>query len=333
MLQIQRTFPALVVDKDADGVARAELGNVQFDDMPPGEVVVEVAYASLNYKDALACQAHPGVVKSLPHVPGIDCAGRVVTSDGKGVKVGQDVLVTGYGLGSERWGGLAKYVRVPAEWIVPMPIGLDARTAMIHGTAGFTATQCVLALVEHGIEPDKGPIVVTGATGGVAMIGIGLLAKLGYNVTAVTGKAEQTDLLRKLGANDVAGRDLVGDTSDRPLLKSKWAGAIDTVGGAPLTAVVRATMHRGCVAACGLVAGEELPLTVHPFILRGVTLAGIDSAKCPHPRRLEIWDKLAGEWKIELPAECVNEVSLAEVPQVVEALLAGSHIGRTIVAL
>lgn len=323
-------FSVLLVQQQG-GSTRLEIGSAMLEDLPPGEVVVEVAYSSLNYKDALACKGHPGVVKQLPHVPGIDAAGRVVASDSERFLPEQEVLVTGYGQGAERWGAYSRYVRVPAEWVVPMPPGIDSRRAMIYGTAGFTAVQCVAALVERGIAPERGPIVVTGSTGGVGSLSVALLAKLGYQVTAITGKAEQADLLRQLGATDVEGRDAVNDASDRPLLSARWAGAVDTVGGVPLATILRSTQHRGVVAACGLVAGEELHLTVHPFILRGVTFAGIDSAKCPYDERVAIWNRLAGEWRVDLPASFVTEVTLTELPNRVEQILAGKVVGRTLV--
>lgn len=331
MAQPADPFPALVVESSDAGEATCAVKSLAIADLPPGDVVIEVAYSSLNYKDALACRGHPGVVRSFPHVPGIDCAGTVVESAAADVAVGQAVLVTGYGLGAEHWGGYAKYVRVPGEWVVPMPEGLDARQAMIIGTAGFTAAQAVSAIVDRGIAPDAGPVVVTGATGGVGMWSVAILAKLGYQVSAVTGKSDRAALLREIGASEVLARDAVQDQSDRPLLSARWAAAVDTVGGVPLATIVRSTRHRGCVAACGLVAGVDVPLTVHPFILRGVTLAGIDSAKCPRTPRLEMWEKLSGPWQVELPESCVTEVSLAELPERVETILAGGVVGRTLV--
>lgn len=328
---IPTQFPVLRVDEAGDAKPAPAVASASLDDLPPGEVVIEVAYSSLNYKDALACGGHPGVVKSLPHVPGIDCAGKVVQSASDSFEVGQSVLVTGYGLGSDQWGGYSAYVRVPSDWVVAMPAGLDARRAMLLGTAGFTAAQCVSALVEGAIDPQRGPVAVTGATGGVGIWSVALLSKLGYQVTAVSGKPEHHALLRQLGAADVVGRDAVNDDSTRPLLGSKWSSAVDTVGGTPLTTLLRSTQHRGVVAACGLVAGADLPLTVHPFILRGVTLAGIDSAKCPRPDRLAIWEKLSGPWQVDLPEESVTEISLGEVPGRVEQMLAGKVVGRTLV--
>lgn len=328
-MDVQEPFPAMVVREAADGAA-SRIEELTLGDLPEGGVVVRVEYSSLNYKDALASQGHPGVVRSLPHVPGIDCAGEVVSSDAADFRPGEKVLVTGYDLGSGAWGGYSGYVRVPAEWVVAMPAGLTPRLAMVYGTAGFTAAQCVQALVRGGVEPADGPVVVSGATGGVGTLAVAILAKLGYEVTAVSGKPDRHDSLRRLGAAEVAGRELLsGD--DRPLLKSRWGGAVDTVGGAPLATLVRSLNHRGCVAACGLTAGEQLPLTVYPFILRGVTLAGIDSAKCPRAPRMEVWRLLSGDWRVDLPDELVSETDLAGLPEQISAMLAGDHFGRTLV--
>lgn len=325
------SFPCYLVRKDADGRVTAQVEAATWDDLPEGDVLLRVAYSSLNYKDALACQGHPGVVREFPHVPGIDCAGTVMESSAHEYRPGDEVLVTGYEFGAGRWGGFAAYVRVPAEWIVRLPAGLPLRDAMIYGTAGFTAAQCVTAIVERGIGPDSGPVVVTGATGGVGSLAVAILAMLGYEVAAVTGKADRHDWLRRLGAKQVLGRGDVLDTSDRPLLSARWAAAVDTVGGRPLATILRSMRHRGCVAACGLVAGPELPLSVYPFILRGVTLAGIDSANCPRPERLEMWQKLAGPWRVERLGELADEATLDELPERVEQILAGQIVGRTLV--
>jgi putative YhdH/YhfP family quinone oxidoreductase len=255
----------------------------------------------------------------------------VVESAAEPWRPGNEVLVTGYELGAGHWGGFAEFVRVPADWVVALPSGLSARDAMIYGTAGFTAAQCVTAIVEHGIEPPRGPVVVTGATGGVGSLAVAILAKLGYDVAAVTGKRHQRDWLRKLGANTILSREEVSDDSHRPLLGSRWAAAVDTVGGRPLATVLRSMQHRGCVAACGLVAGADLTLTVYPFILRGVTLAGIDSAKCPAPQRLEMWQKLAGPWRVDQLEDLAAEITLDDLSDQVPRILAGQVAGRIVV--
>lgn len=309
----------------------ASIQSLSVDELPPGEVLIEVSHSSMNYKDALACQGHPGVVSQLPHVPGIDCAGVVRESSTDGVAAGDQVLVTGYGLGSEAWGGFSAMVRVPADWVVSLPEGLTPEQAMTYGTAGFTAAQSVSALLHHGIEPDRGPILVTGASGGVGVISVAILAKLGFEVVAMSGKTQFHDALCAAGASSIVGRDALRSEDKAPMLKGEWAGGVDTVGGDILAALLKSTKYRGCVTACGLVAGHELPLTVYPFILRGVTLAGIDSAKCPREPRLAIWEKLAGDWQVELPDELVSTITLDGVLDHVEQMMAGRAYGRTLV--
>lgn len=327
-----QTFQAWMVRRTPDG-PRGGVETLSVEQLPPGDALIRTAYSSLNYKDALACRGHPGVVKQLPHVPGIDCAGEVVANDLPDIRPGEQVLVTGYDLGAARWGGFSQYVRVPAEWVVPLPEGLGPRMAMAYGTAGFTAAQCVDALEKHGVMPGEGEVVVTGATGGVGTLAVALLAQLGYSVAAVTGKPDKEQWLKQLGAGRILSREEVVDSTDRPLISSRWAGAVDTVGGQTLATLVRATRHRGCVAACGLVGGEQLPLTVHPFILRGVTLAGIDSAKCPRESRLEIWRKLANPWRVESLDRIVREATFDELAGEVDTMLAGQSFGRLVLRL
>ncbi len=322
-------FPCLMVRK-SDTVTCA-LEQIATADLPAGDVLIRVAYSSLNYKDALACRGHPGVVRHFPHVPGIDCAGEVVECEGGDFPAGTPVLVTGYDLGTTHWGGFAGYVRVPQAWVVPLPAGLTLTEAMALGTAGFTAAQCVGAITRHGIRPEAGPVAVTGATGGVGSLSMRLLAKLGYEVVAITGKTDQADWLRQCGAGEVLPRTVLADDGKKPLLPARWAAAVDTVGGAPLSALLRGMQHRGCVAACGMAAGNELSLTVYPFILRGVMLAGIDSAQCPYDKRVQIWEKLAGEWKLDQLAAGVRKISLTELPTAVEQMLAGQAVGRVLV--
>jgi putative YhdH/YhfP family quinone oxidoreductase len=294
-------------------------------------VLIRVQASSLNYKDAMAAKGHPGIVRHFPHVPGIDAAGVVEQSDSPKFRPGQEVLCTGYELGSERWGGWAEFVRVPADWVVPLPAGLTVDEAMVIGTAGFTAAQCVFSLEEHGVTPQKGPVVVSGATGGVGSIAIMLLARMGYQITAVSGKPDRHDWLRSLGVSEIISREEAVDDSDRPLLKARWAGGIDTVGGPTLSTMIRSLAHRGCVAACGLVGGAELSLTVYPFILRGATLDGIDSAHCPYDRRLQIWQRLAGEWKLGDVPDFVTEIGLDDVNDIVTKMMRGETAGRILV--
>lgn len=321
-----------MVRRDDAGQVTTAVEQLTLDELPPGEVVIDVEYSSINYKDALACRAQAGIVRKLPHIPGIDCAGRVHSSSDARYRVGDPVLVTGYDLGAPAWGGYSRKVRVPADWVVPLPPTLTPKQAMTYGTAGFTAAQCVMAIQLRDIGPERGEVVVTGASGGVGSVAIAILAKLGYRVVAVSGKPEQADLLKQLGADRVIPRQDLDDRSDAPLLNAKWAAAVDTVGGNTLATIIRSLDHRGCVAACGLVGGAELPLTVYPFILRGVTLFGIDSAKCPREPRLEVWKKLAGEWDVsDQLAPLAREVTLSQVPHEVELMLAGKNHGRILV--
>ncbi len=275
-----KLFVATSSRKDAAGRVSAEITRRSIDELPAGDVLLRVAYSSLNYKDALALTGHPGVNKVFPHVPGVDAAGIVVASDAPEFRPGDQVIVTGFDMGANRWGGYAEYVRVPREWIVPLPAGLTLRESMMLGTAGFTAGLCVDALQKHQVSPDRGEVVVTGASGGVGSMAVSILAALNYQVTAVTGKTAAHEYLRSLGAARILAREQVDDPSGRPLLSARWAGGVDTVGGNILSTILRSTQHSGCVAACGLAASNALPITVFPFILRAVTLSGIDAAWC-----------------------------------------------------
>lgn len=296
-----------------------------------GDVTIEVAYSSLNYKDALAYQAHRGVVKQLPHIPGIDASGTVVDSNSSEFQVGDQVVVTGNDLGQGSWGGWSELIRVPSEWIVALPENLTLRQAMIYGTAGFTAAQSVMALQRNEVEPASGEIVVTGASGGVGSMAVRILAHLGYDVVAVTGKPEQHDFLLACGAKRILNRSALADDSNRPLLSATWGGAIDTVGGPLLQSLLRSVKYGGCVTACGLVAGADLSLTVYPFLLRGVTLCGIASADCPMDKRREIWRLLAGPWNPANVESMVTEIGLEQLPEQVARILAGQIAGRVVV--
>jgi acrylyl-CoA reductase (NADPH) len=326
------TFSALVARSAATGEPTLSVETLIDEQLPPGEVTIAVEWSGLNYKDALAARGQRGIIKQLPHVPGIDAAGTVLHSSDPHFHVGQQVLVTGYDLGCEHWGAWAERIRVPADWVVPLPSGLTPRQAMLIGTAGFTAAQCVEALLHNGLQPNAGPIVVTGASGGVGSVAVMLLNQLGFAVTAVTGK--DPGFVKQLGAVDTLTRDALLDSTNKPLLAARWAGAVDTVGGALLTSIIRSTQQRGCVTACGLVGGHELPLTVYPFILRGVRLIGIDSAQCPYSNRLSIWQHLATDWlpkQLEQIIDC--EVTLDQVPAQVTRILAGQVRGRVLVRI
>jgi acrylyl-CoA reductase (NADPH) len=314
----------------ADAIT-AQVVQVNSERLPAGDVTIQVVYSSLNYKDALAYQGHRGVIKQLPHVPGIDAAGVVVESSVEQWTVGQEVIVTGYELGQSVWGGWSELIRVPAGWVVPLPAGLTLRQAMVYGTAGFTAAQSIMALQRNDVLPGSGPVVVTGATGGVGSLAVRMLAHLGYEVVAVSGKIAQFEKLLDLGAQRALTREEVMDGSSRPLLSARWAGAVDTVGGPILENLLRSTRYGGCVTACGLVAGAELSLTVYPFLLRGVSLCGVASADCPDGKRQRIWELLGGAWRPDSLEQWVTEVDLERLPTAVERILRGEVVGRVVV--
>jgi putative YhdH/YhfP family quinone oxidoreductase len=324
-------FPCYLVTKEADGAFRGTVAERSIVDLPAGDVLIRVDYSSLNYKDALSATGNPGVTRKFPHVPGIDAVGTVESSASPQWKPGDAVIVTGHDLGQNTWGGLAGYVRVPAAWPVRLPQELSPRDAMSYGTAGLTAAQCVEAIVRRGITPDRGEIVVTGASGGVGSIAVGILAKLGYTVAAVSGKPAAAELLKRLGAKTILTRDDVDDRSGKPLLAQRFAAAVDTVGGNTLATLVRSLHRGGVVAACGLVGGVDVPLTVFPFILRGVDLAGIDSVECPHEQRERIWSHLGTSWGVPLLSELTTEITLGHVGKHVERLLQGAETGRVVV--
>ncbi len=325
------SFRCYLVKKTGKDLVESAVERRPLHELPAGDVLIEVAYSSVNYKDALAAKGHPGVARKFPHVPGIDAAGTIVQSSASDYQVGEQVLVTSYELGVERWGGWSQYVRLPAEWVIPLPAGLSLADSMTLGTAGLTAGLCIRALQHHDVGPDAGEVVVTGATGGVGCLAVMLLAKIGYTVVAVSGKPQRAGWLRELGAVRVVGREEVLEESKRPLLAARWAGAIDTVGSTMLASLLRSVKNEGCIAACGLVGGAELNTSVYPFILRGVTLRGIDSAWCPMARRREVWKLLAGQRKLASLASLCETIGLAGLADKVQQLLAGDHVGRTIV--
>ena len=330
------TFRAFQVEKSGEksaGPDKAFSRGVQMlaqDTLPDGELTVQVAYSSLNYKDALSATGNPGVTKSYPHTPGIDAAGTVTESRDGRFNVGDEVIVTSYDLGMNTPGGFGELIRVPAAWALPLPAGLSLREAMALGTAGLTAGLSLDALLKHGLTPDSGPVVVTGASGGVGSVAVALLARAGFEALASTGTEAAHGWLRDLGAAAIIPRDELSAASPKPLLKARFAGAVDTVGGEILTNVVKSLSYRGAAAACGLVAGPELSLSVYPFILRGVSLLGIDSAECPMDVRRRVWDKLAGDWKVDLKS-VTREVTLDELGGAVDEILAGQIQGRVVV--
>lgn len=322
-------FRALRIERSGDTFVR-RVEQVPFDTLPEHDLTVRVAYSSLNYKDALSATGNPGVSKTYPHTPGIDAAGTVVASRDPRFKLGDEVIVTSYDLGMNTAGGFGEFIRVPADWTLPLPRGLSLREAMVLGTAGLTAGLCLEALLAHGLEPNTGPVVVTGASGGVGSVAVALLAKLGFEVWAITGTKGAHGWLRELGASEIMPREALDEPAERPLLKAQFAGGIDTVGGEPLSSLVKSLKYRASVAACGLVAGPQLALTVFPFILRGVNLLGIDSAQCPMALRRAVWEKLAGPWRVDL-SSVTREATLFELSPVIDEMLLGRTQGRVLV--
>ena len=326
-------FKALVVTKISDKQFERSIRERSLDDLPPGDLVVQVLYSSLNYKDALSATGHPGVTRQFPHTPGIDAAGEVVSCGSGSFAPGEKVIVTGYDLGMETDGGWGQYIRIPSTWAVRLPQGLTLREAMVIGTAGFTAALSVLKLEHAGVKPTDGEILVTGATGGVGSIAVAILARAGFTVVAATGKSSEEAYLRNLGAMAMVSREQLTAGSERPMMKERWAGVVDVVGGATLAVVVKSTKYGGAVTCCGLVGSPDLPLNVYPFILRGVSLIGIDSVNCPADARLLVWDKLASEWKPEQLTEMVTETALENLEERVQSILQGEIRGRVVVKL
>jgi alcohol dehydrogenase len=327
------TFRALVVSKTDENTFTREITERSISDLPEGEVLIRVHFSSLNYKDGLSCIGNPGVTRNYPHTPGIDASGKVTESSDSRFKEGDSVIVTGYDLGMNTSGGFGEYIRVPADWVVPLPEGMTFKEASIYGVAGFTAALSVDALQKHGVSPEQGEIVVTGSTGGVGSVSVALLSLLGYTVVASTGKKEESEFLLRLGASEIISREEVNDESKKPLLRERWAGAVDTVGGTTLAALLKAAKRGGAVAATGLVASSELSTTVFPFILRGVSLLGIDSGFTPTKLRLEIWNKLAGIWKIPQLEQLTIDCTLEELDPEIDKILAGGQRGRVVVNL
>lgn len=325
-------FKAMVVEKGPDKSFTREIRERTIDDLPDGDVLVRVHYSSLNYKDALSATGNRGVTRNFPHTPGIDAAGIVEDSRDARFSAGDPVIVTSYDLGMNTSGGYGQYIRVPADWVVPKPESLTLRESMIYGTAGLTAAMSVHA-IDTGITPEKGEVLVTGATGGVGSISVALLAKAGYSIAAVTGKADQADFLKRLGAATVLSREEAVDASGKPMLKGRWAGVVDTVGGDILATAIKSTDLHGVVTCCGLVASPDLPINLFPFILRGVVLYGIDSQNCPMDYRTHIWNHLATNWKLDDLESLTKEITLEELDENIDLILKGGQTGRVVVNL
>ncbi|MEQ9914327.1 acrylyl-CoA reductase (NADPH) [Pectobacterium polaris] len=322
---------ALVLEQ-SDGLTHAQIREIDAEQLPAGDVTVDISWSGINYKDALAITGKGKIIRNFPMVPGIDFVGTVRHSDSDRFSVGQPVILTGWGVGENHWGGLAQQARVKSDWLIPLPASLDARKAMILGTAGFTAMLCVMALEDGGITPDSGDIIVTGASGGVGSTAVALLAELGYQVTAVSGRADNTDYLKKLGAKQVLDRSEFSG-SPRPLEKQRWAGAVDTVGDNVLATLLAQMDYNATVAACGLAGGVALPTTVMPFILRNVRLQGVDSVMAPLARRQQAWERLAAILPESFYQQVTQEIGLEDVPAVAAALLENKVTGRTLVKI
>lgn len=330
--QLQQ-FKALQVSEESEGKFAATVVERSVDDLPAGNALIQVNYSSLNFKDAMSYSGNKGVTRQYPHTPGIDAAGTVVSSDDSSLNAGDEVLVIGYDLGMNTSGGFGQMIRVPSEWVVKLPSGLSQKESMILGTAGFTAALCVEKLLLNGVEPSQGKVLVTGASGGVGMIAVALLYKLGFEVAASTGKQEAHETLGKLGASEIVDRNTLGEENKRPMLKEDWAAAVDVVGGETLNNVIKSLRYGGSVAACGLVQSPSFSATVLPFILRGVNLLGVDSVQLPIETKRALWNKLGAEWKLDQLAEISTDIGFDALDASLAQVLSGGANGRFVLDL
>ena len=328
---MKKKFQALVVEEKEPKVFVRSIRERSINDLPEGDVLIRVRYSSLNYKDALSATGNKGVTRKFPHTPGIDASGVVEESRADNFKKGDEVIVTSYDLGMNTDGGFGQYIRVPSDWVVPMPEGLTPQESMILGTAGFTAAMSV-DHVDHRVDASRGPVLVTGSTGGVGSLACAILSKLGYEVRAVSGKPDD-GFLTSLGVKQIISRESFLENTGPPLLKANWAGVVDTVGGDILATAIKSTMEDGVVTCCGLVASPDLPMTVFPFILRGVTLYGIDSQHCAMFRRQALWENLAAQWKPDNLAGMAQTITLNELEACIDNILKGWIKGRVLVDL
>lgn len=329
---INPKFQALVVNTEENSLT-INISTLTFNDLPKGDVTIRVAYSSINYKDGLASSPNGKIVQSYPHVPGIDLAGTVVSSSDHRFKEGDEVIATSYEIGVSHFGGFSEYARIPADWIVPLPNNLTMKQAMGIGTAGFTAALSIQRLEENGVTPSKGPVLVTGATGGVGSSAVSMLSKLGYHVVASTGKESEYEFLESIGANEIISRDELQPEKIKPLDKQRWAAAIDPVGGNTLAYLLSTIKYGGSVAVSGLTGGVNVPTTVFPFILRGINLLGIDSVYCPMPTRAALWERIANELTSDGLDKLITEVTLKELPDILSLILEGKVKGRTVLKL
>lgn len=325
-------YRALLVTKTDDGFEK-NLVERSVDDLPDGDLLIEVRYSSVNYKDALSASGNPGVSRNFPHQPGIDAAGVVLESATGDFSPGDEVLVIGYDLGMNTAGGFGQRIRVPAGWAVKRPAGLSDREAMILGTAGFTAGLCVQKLERAGLTPGDGEVLVTGATGGVGSVATALLAKLGHSVVAVSGKPEKASFLEALGASSILSREEAGEGGKRPMLKERWAGVVDTVGGEILSSAIKSLRYGASAAICGMVQSADLDTSVFPFILRDVSLLGVDSVELPIETKAAMWNRLATDWKLDDLESLATEIDLDGLPAALDAILEGKLAGRTLVSV
>lgn len=319
-------FNVFQVTKTDDGFDRAIVER-EIADLPDGEVLIDVQFSSVNYKDGLSATGNPGVTRNFPHTPGIDAAGVVSESDDNSLPAGTEVIVIGFDLGMGTAGGFGQKIRVPAGWVVPCPAGLTLHASMILGTAGFTAAECIDKLEANGMTPAGGPVLVTGATGGVGSVAVKLLSHLGYDVAAVTGKADQHDFLKSLGAGEILSREDALEGGKRPLLAERWGGVVDTVGGEMLFSAVKSLRYGCSLAACGLVGGSDIPASVFPFLLRHVNILGVDSVELPLAEKSRIWSRLADEWRLDL-SDLEEKLTLDQVSDALDRILAGNMVGR-----
>lgn len=324
-------FKALVLNQE-DGKTISAVQDLQLSDLPEGEVLIKVDYSSLNYKDGLAITGKGKIIRDFPMVPGIDYVGTVEKSSDQRYQAGDKVVLTGWGVGENHWGGYSEYAKAKADWLVPLPEQMDPVRTMQIGTAGLTAMLCVMALQEGGVTPDSGPVIVSGAAGGVGSVAVSILAGLGYEVTAITGRPETEDYLRALGATNIVTREEMAAPA-RPLERQRWAGAVDTVGDTILARIIAETNYGGVVTACGLAASFKLPSTVMPFILRNVRLQGVDSVSCPFERRQEAWQRLQKQLPESALGEIAQVISLADLPEYAEKITEGQVKGRVVVDL
>ncbi|MCB1965932.1 MAG: oxidoreductase [Candidatus Accumulibacter sp.] len=322
-------FKGILIEKDEAGY-RAAVREIDDAQLPDGDVTVRVSHSTLNYKDGLAITGKGPVVRRFPMVPGVDLVGTVEASSHSAYKPGDSVVLNGWGVGEVHWGGLAQKARLNGDWLVPLPVQFTPQQAMAIGTAGYTAMLCVLALERHGVTPDRGEILVTGAAGGVGSVAVSVLSRLGYTVVGVSGRPEEGDYVKRLGATEVLDRSLFSSPG-KPLGRERWAGAVDVVGSHTLANVCATTSYRGVVAACGLAGGMDFPSSVAPFILRGVTLAGVDSVMCPRPDRLLAWQRLGLDLDLAKLGLITNEIGLDEAIPVASQLLEGKVRGRVVV--